>query len=273
MNYFEKHQVNYNRENIPIQVTEYMIPKFPAHWHIDTEIIAVTSGTITIGYNFDIYTLYTGDFMLIPGGNIHHFSTSDNGRALLLLLSAETIISKEEADVFSMPVIIKNIDTAMFKDMYNRIYDELINAGTAYKIMIKSYLGLLSGWILRNRTEDNILKSKQLKRKLLNDSQKLFKHIEDNYSRRITLEEGAKFMHFEKNYFCRYFRLLTGTTFTKYVNIIRTQTAQNMLLNTDLPINEIALRCGFNTVRTFNREFKSFTGITAMQYKQSINNK
>lgn len=267
MNYFEKQQVEYNRENIQIQLTEYMISQYPAHWHIDAEILVVTAGTVNVGYNFDTYTLNTGDFMLIPGGNIHYFNTSDNGRALLLLLNTETVISREEVGGFSIPLIVKNIDLPLFKDVYKRIYDEVINADTAYKTMIKSYLGLLSGWILRNRTENNIVKSKQIKKRLLDDSQKLFKYIEDNYDKKITLDFGAKIMHFEKNYFCRYFKSLTGTTFSKYVNIIRCQVAQNMLRITDLTVNEIASKCGFETFRTFNREFKSITGVTAMQYR------
>ena len=37
MNKFEKHQVEYNRENIQIRFMKYMVPQYPAHWHIDTE--------------------------------------------------------------------------------------------------------------------------------------------------------------------------------------------------------------------------------------------
>ena len=269
MKYYEKHQVEYSRENIQICLEEYRVPQFPAHLHIDAEIIIVTDGTINIGYNFDTFTLNAGDFMLIPGSIIHHFNTSDNGRAFILILDAESIMNKEEADGFSVPVIIKNIDVSMFKNIYNQIYNELLNADTAHKIIIKSYLGFISGWILRNRTEDNIIKSKQIKVKLLNDSQKLFKYIEENYSKDITLDTGARIMHLEKNYFCRYFKSLTGTTFAKYVNIIRSQAAQNMLRTTDLPVNEIAVKCGFNTIRTFNREFKLLTGVTAGKYRQN----
>lgn len=271
MNHFEKHKVEYNREDTQIRFMEYIVPQFPAHWHLDAEIIMATSGTINIGYNFDIYTLNEGDFMLIPGGNIHYFNTSNDGKALLLLFDAEAIVSEEERDGFSIPVIIRNIDISMFKDIYDRIYREIINADTAYKVFIRSYMSLISGWIMRNRTAENIIRSKQIKHTLLNDSQKLFTYIEENYNKKITLDTGAEFMHFDKKYFCRYFKALTGTTFARYVNNVRGQSAQNMLRNTGLPIYEIALRCGFNTVRTFNREFRAFSGLTATQYRQRKN--
>lgn len=271
MNNFEKHQVEYTRKDIPIQLVEYRVSQFPAHWHLDTEMIFATEGTINVGYNLDLYTLNAGDFMLIPGGNIHHFNTTDSGRALLLLFAAETALNKEEAEVFSVPVIIRNTDMALFKSIYNQIFHELMNADKAYKIIIRSYLGLISGLILRNRTEDSVIKSKHIKLTLLNNSQNLFKYVEENYNKKITLETGAELMHFDIKYFCRYFKALTGTTFARYVNIIRSRAAQNILKTTDLTVKEIALKCGFNNVRTFNREFKAVTGLTASQYRQDIN--
>ncbi|MNE93692.1 HTH-type transcriptional regulator YesS [compost metagenome] len=47
-------------------------------------------------------------------------------------------------------------------------------------------------------------------------------------------------------------------SFISYLNHIRVNKAEEMLLNTDKSIIDIALDCGFTNVRTFNRVFKQF---------------
>jgi AraC-like DNA-binding protein/quercetin dioxygenase-like cupin family protein len=267
VNFFEERWTH--AKDIKITAFKYETSNVPAHWHSEIEVMMVTKGDIIIGCNSEVNILTAGDCVVIPSGNIH-YSVNENytGQALLFVFSPAIFDrNAKELDGYSLPVIIRNIDIEKFNNLYESILSEIANADTAHEMIIHAYLSILSGWIIRNRTENSIINAKRRKSGILDGSQKLFRYIEENYHKKMTLETAANILYFNKAYFCRYFKELTGTTFLKYVNAVRIQAAQTMLSITDLKITEIASECGFDNIRTFTREFKLHTGMTAKQYK------
>ena len=57
-------------------------------------------------------------------------------------------------------------------------------------------------------------------------------------------------------------------TLTDYINSLRARCAANMLLTEDLSMTEIAMRSGFESLRTFYRVFKSNYNCTPSVYKK-----
>jgi AraC-like DNA-binding protein len=60
-------------------------------------------------------------------------------------------------------------------------------------------------------------------------------------------------------------------TFTDFINTYRLQSAANLLENSSLKIIEIALECGFKSVRAFNDAFKKQLCCTPSEYRKKIN--
>ena len=258
------------RPDMKLHIVESTFKTFPAHWHPEIEVIMVKSGHITAGFNFDTYTLSPGDLFLVPAGNIHYYDMRGDGKAYILMF--EAMLVDKELQGCSVPLIIRNENnTLFFKEIYDHIISELNNGEAEYKTFVKLYLSLLSTWFLRKRTEDNIMKSESINKSSLLETQKLFEFIEKNYQTKLTVKMGAEIMHYSTSHFCNYFKLLTGTTFSKYINIIRCESVKNMLRTTDLKITEIAHQCGFEDIRTFTRVFKMVTGTTAYEYKRKMN--
>lgn len=75
-----------------------------------------------------------------------------------------------------------------------------------------------------------------------------------------------------EKYFSRYFRIATGQNFTAYLNTVRIEKAQSMLLETDETVLEIAFACGYENVSYFNRVFRSQTGFSPLQYRSASGN-
>ena len=76
-----------------------------------------------------------------------------------------------------------------------------------------------------------------------------------------TFEEAADFMHMSPAYFSRYFKKMTGLTFSSYLNVLRVDRAVELLAGgEDITMADLMARCGFNTLRNFNRVFKAVTG-------------
>ena len=54
---------------------------------------------------------------------------------------------------------------------------------------------------------------------------------------------------------------MTGITFSRYMNILRVDRAIELLRGReDITMADLMARCGFNTLRNFNRAFKDITG-------------
>ena len=90
----------------------------------------------------------------------------------------------------------------------------------------------------------------------------------ENRFRQISLEEAAEKANLSKEAFCRFFKLRTRTTFTRYLLQLRINEAQKLLKETDFGISEIAYKVGFENLSYFNRSFKTIMGISPREFRK-----
>ena len=69
------------------------------------------------------------------------------------------------------------------------------------------------------------------------------------------------------SYLSTLFRQVTGTTFKEHLNRVRVEEAARLLSNTDYPVMEIAIACGYKDQSYFTKVFKKLTGLTPKQYR------
>ncbi|MBT8273878.1 MAG: AraC family transcriptional regulator [Bacteroidia bacterium] len=96
----------------------------------------------------------------------------------------------------------------------------------------------------------------------------IYKHINTNFERHISLEEIAEVASMTVPGFCRYFKKATGKTFTQLVNEYRVVHATKLLSESNKSITDICFECGFNNFSHFNKQFKEITGRTALKYRK-----
>ena len=65
-----------------------------------------------------------------------------------------------------------------------------------------------------------------------------------------------------------FFKEKTGMCPLTYIHKIRVDNAKELLLKTDLTLEEISARAGCNNSVTLNRLFKKYEGITPAEYKK-----
>ena len=92
--------------------------------------------------------------------------------------------------------------------------------------------------------------------------------IEQNYMRDISLTDVAAFTGFSKYYFSRVFKQQMGISFSEYLRGKRVGMAEDLLIHTRQPIQEIAISAGFGSVATFNRVFRSARNCTPSHYRE-----
>jgi AraC family transcriptional regulator len=101
---------------------------------------------------------------------------------------------------------------------------------------------------------------------------KAFDYIENNISKQISLEELADVANFSKYHFHRIFSSYTGEPPAQFINRLRLEKAAMMLvMNKNDNISDIAEKTGFTDLSIFSRNFKSYFGISAGEYRKLKN--
>lgn len=93
------------------------------------------------------------------------------------------------------------------------------------------------------------------------------KFIEENHTKEISLGELAARFKIDKFQLSRAFKEIMGISFVAYINNIRINHAQLMLLENNVKITTIAYACGFESTTHFERVFKRVTGTTPSQFR------
>lgn len=98
---------------------------------------------------------------------------------------------------------------------------------------------------------------------------KVIQLIEEHYMKDWSFEEYAEQVGAANiSSLSRAFKQTTGINYVEYVSKVRIEKAKKMLLDTDLRINEIAERTGYQH-SWFNRVFKKHEGVTPSQYRET----
>lgn len=85
----------------------------------------------------------------------------------------------------------------------------------------------------------------------------------------VDLEKLSEACSVSKSHLCRVFKKLTGQTVTQYLNAVRVSKACELLSETDLSIEAIALKTGFNNPSYFFRVFKKQTGKLPLAWRKT----
>lgn len=92
-------------------------------------------------------------------------------------------------------------------------------------------------------------------------------YIKDNLQEKLTVEQIAEHAGFSKYYFLRLFKRVTGCTVVQYINLLRCETAKELLRDRNHTVKETALACGFENISYFTSVFKKCTGYLPNEYK------
>lgn len=96
----------------------------------------------------------------------------------------------------------------------------------------------------------------------------VLEYLEQNYRQDITLDTLAGVFHISPAYLSSQFSQKTGQTFTRYLGGLRIKQAMELLAQSDLSIEQIALESGFRNSNYFFRLFKRTAGRTAGEYRR-----
>jgi len=118
-------------------------------------------------------------------------------------------------------------------------------------------------------THDNTTQTQQSRSSMTKELEELIKNSKLYLDPDLTLERLAAELHTNQTYVYQCIHDDMGTTFYDYINGQRVEESKHQLINSEETIEGIAIKCGFNSSRTFQRTFKRITGSTPTEWRKA----
>lgn len=96
----------------------------------------------------------------------------------------------------------------------------------------------------------------------------IIEYIDENYMKRITVEDISRHINMSPGHTIRYFKNQTGYTPYMYLKTYRLMRANQMLETSSYSIKQIAAMVGYSSPSHFISEFKAYKGITPSEYRK-----
>lgn len=251
---------------------------YPAHWHPAIEIIMPLENNYTVVFPNREEELREGDICFICPGCIHSISAPKTGRRIIFQPNAsqlrfmndlELLMSQMYPYVIIRPEDFPEIHDTL-KELLVEIKNEYMDSATLSEMSI--YAKLLQMLVLvgrnyvRNR-EDTMDDKMKTQDELMIRFSEICDHICKHCSEDLKLDDIAAMSGFSKFHFERLFKQYTGTSFYRYVNQKRILKAQELLIEPNNTVTDVAVSCGFSSISSFIRMFKIHKGCTPSEFK------
>lgn len=254
-----------------------------SHFHSQLEIGYCYWGSGELLIEDKYYPFSSGDITFIPR-NIPHSTNCNDGMLSkweYLFIDIDEIMklfypnnqwysASFSSQITSEAYCLHEKDYPMTAQIILKILDEMRSGSHYYRESVKGLLMALFVEISRlNLTEEigiitHIDKSNAIALALT--------YVSINYMKEIKILELAQICHMSETHFRRMFEEIMHTNPLDYINTVRIRMSCILLRSTDNSILNIAIKSGFTTITTFNRNFYKVIGITPLKWRKTPNN-
>jgi len=220
------------------------------HWHYACEIISVIHGNAKIRIGEHLFSAEGGDSFFCAGEELHYIIGEPE--SLIDVIIIDENVSKDITDKYTSDYP-KIPDTVPVTAFLESITSELNRKEPFYREQVEGYARLL--------IIEAIRRHKTRKTDSMPDFHKrLIDWINAGFET-VTFADAVAYSGYSSAHFSKVFKRISGMTFSDYLNIIKVEHAIGMLrADKGCKITTICGKCGFSTVRNFNRVFKKITG-------------
>lgn len=251
------------------------------HWHSGVQFCYVTLGVVKIQTAEKEVILEEGEGLFINVQQVHKAINYKEKAEYISLNLPVHFLGLEGSEMyhhFMEPVLYaQDMQVLEMKKNDSRMENCLTKLKTCaekikkgeeiYSLSLLADLLLLWEELLRQvaATGQRENKSKKTNQRL----QHILKYLQENYHKKITLQEIADQINLSKSECARFFKKITGETIFEYLLKLRIEKSIELLKNTDKTITEIAYETGFTSQSYYDQRFRKMKGISPLKYRKS----
>ena len=254
----------------------------PEHLHEFLEIVYILSGEGIHGIDGIEYSVRRGSLLFINYKQTHYFKTDSEMEICNILLDPEWISEKliEPENAFEL------LTLSAFAEVGQRIGNGQpflnFSGGERSRLerliaeMLEEQKGKHAGFETILKAQTNILLTIVFRAMAGRTGEQetlgpeFLENLRQRCSEKLTLQELARSCFYNPSYFSRRFKECYGITVTEFIAKSRLEKAKRLLLETAMPVEDVACECGFGSKNAFYKLFKEHLGMTPKEFRQQV---
>jgi AraC-like DNA-binding protein/mannose-6-phosphate isomerase-like protein (cupin superfamily) len=282
---FEKEDVMWSKQEKDIEIRKYnrFMPQLFAT-HEFFEVICVLENQMQLEIVEDKIDLKAGDVVLIPPDTIHKPIVMEDTIAIQIMIRKSTFQkvfynllhgNNTISDFFVNALYVKGIKSILCFDGHQdkdildcciQLYQENYNQLPGNRVVINNLFEIFICFLFR--LHSNKVKVNEVAQQYDSCIIEILKYIHKHYDY-ITMMELANRFNYSESYLSKYIKRKTGKSFSAIRQEIRMEKACEMLSNSNVYVEDIAMSVGYQNVEHFIRLFKKKHHKTPQQYRNS----
>ncbi len=234
-------------------------------WQEDAQILLILNGTAHVTLEGRTYELKTNDVIVINSFSLYELFI-DNGLCLRFFLKdqiTDHTIFQDKQLYFNCNSICDD-NKALYQPIITVLTELarilLSDTSNPYlKLLFDSKVCRLFYELYTNFSEKRSEKQGSQSRSWIH-FREILEDIRKNYNKEISLKELAARHYMTPSYISHLFRQFINKSYTEYIVLLRLEHARELLLTSDLTLEDIADRSGFANARSMSGYFKNAYG-------------
>ena len=231
------------------------------HIHKCYELVMVKSGTLKATINGKEIVLAASSALLVAPYFLHSYEPSEDCVYHIAVFSAnhaqafDNKMKNSQADDYSfffLPAQWTFLEQTLFPHSATKD-SRVVKQPNPDFFAIKSCIYMMASRFCSTRK----LSPKNKDYSML---VRIVEYVEENFTQDISLASLAHNLGYDYEYVSRIFNRVFNLNLKTLINMYRCEHAENLIVNTDLPLTLVAMNSGFQSIRSFNRVFKEITG-------------
>ncbi|MBQ9774021.1 MAG: helix-turn-helix domain-containing protein [Clostridia bacterium] len=252
-----KHQGHNSRSNNHYNAYTYCNTEWYPHFHKSFELLYVLKGELSLNVNERTTALTQGQFALILSNQIHSFTV--DARSLVWV----AVFSEDFVPEFASFVKDKRgSEVGFFADdeVAELLIGQMILGAPTNMMRRACLLAICDQYSKKVSLEEYRGKNDRLICRVLD-------YIAEHYTENVSMQAIAEAFGYEYHYLSRLLNRGYNIRFRKILNEYRVEAAIRELEKGERGITEIALSCGFQSIRSFNDVFYGEMGVSPSEYR------
>ncbi len=274
--------------DLPFSLSISNVAEEDFHYHNEMEMLLVLQGETKCKIHNVLYTLKKGDVLIIDSRDMHRIFDSSPDILMLdmyidlgfytdlypnidyMIFACEDYSkasSLKYQDLQKKVSVLKN-HMAKTAIAYLKNSDDIPVLMDCINELIFNLVNQFQGFFI----EDNKFKADRGNSDDidLNRLYKIIKYIYLNYDKKITLEDLSEIVFLSPYYISRLIKNTSGLSFQNFLNYVRLEYAEKLLVENELTLTQISDFCGFSSLSYFNKCFKIWYDMTPAQYRKQL---
>ncbi len=263
----------------------------PPHWHYHLELLFFAQGAADVLIGNRSIRAQEGELLLIPPCGVHavsvptgmtsrHYVIGLDPALLTPMPSLFTIVkyvlpySNSEGLRFT-PADLSVCGLSGFNVLAEQLLSEYERQEPAFELAVTSIIYRIMTGLVRHVPDFGYTAERLLSADTERDRKRFretLAYIDERSHEPLTASEMARRSLMSYSHFAACFRRLMHTSFTTYLQFVRVRKAEQLLLDPEYSITQIAMETGFNHSSYFIKHFRRIRGVTPRQYRQAILN-